>query len=236
MTTRNNKRKKYKKKKGRPRREFEKRKGRTRRRLKKRTHKKRRVYGPKYAPWLWNDNIFIKNSHNCYTYALNKQYRKFADKCRHTLRNNKGKPKDQKKRCIKPQPGVYAGCKKINKPDYTCDGVERRMMLDNEYMIKLQREEEPPKKYYKIAMTCKGNGKDYHFYRRNEDGTWSHKTGMDPVSDLDFSGKKILDPINADRGEYNIFCGYYAIPYDRNYKHARIDYRLENAINNGREC
>lgn len=50
---------------------------------------------------------------------------------------------------------------------------------------------------------------DYHWYRRDEDGTWSHKPGSTPISTTDASGNIIYDPQSCDRGAYDTFLGYY---------------------------
>jgi hypothetical protein len=67
-----------------------------------------------------------------------------------------------------------------------------------------------------------GEKKDYHFYRQDKDGYWSHKTGDKKISNLDASGNRILNPELCDRNydkknndEYNyeIFCGYFSSPH-----------------------
>jgi hypothetical protein len=64
-------------------------------------------------------------------------------------------------------------------------------------------------------------GIDYHLYRQNPDGSWSHKPGHSPVKNEDESQppKRILDPRNADRDErpaqalnYTQFCGCFSAP------------------------
>ncbi len=52
---------------------------------------------------------------------------------------------------------------------------------------------------------------DYHWYRQDSDGLWSHKQGTFPVTRNDDSGDPIIDPKLADRGEYTEFLGYYAV-------------------------
>lgn len=52
---------------------------------------------------------------------------------------------------------------------------------------------------------------DYHWYRKDEDGTWSHKPGVTAVSRVDQSRNIIYDPQKCDRGEYYEFMGYFAI-------------------------
>ncbi|QQG37310.1 MAG: hypothetical protein HYS17_05995 [Micavibrio aeruginosavorus] len=60
----------------------------------------------------------------------------------------------------------------------------------------------------------------YHCYCRNTNGLWSHlHSGGDCnnadrlPTQTDFSGDPITDPHRADRGAYNEFVGYAAIPY-----------------------
>jgi hypothetical protein len=65
-------------------------------------------------------------------------------------------------------------------------------------------------------------GNTYHFYRANNQGSWDHKPGISPISNLDASGREIYVPHFADRDysndsdddsiKYNNFCGYYCIP------------------------
>ena len=45
-------------------------------------------------------------------------------------------------------------------------------------------------------------GIDYHFYRRDSDGTWSHKPGPRSPTQLDNAWQPITDPRNADMTPY----------------------------------
>ena len=62
---------------------------------------------------------------------------------------------------------------------------------------------------YKVALVVSEG--DYHWYRQDADGLWSHKRGLNPVERTDYSGKLIIDPYIADRGDYTEFLGYYAV-------------------------
>lgn len=82
-------------------------------------------------------------------------------------------------------------------------------------------------KYYAVALVYgpiyqKGQiiGYDYHWYRQNPDGSWSHKPGHGPVTNLDASGNVIFDPNLANRRteyadgvvvDYSEFVGYYYV-------------------------
>lgn len=57
---------------------------------------------------------------------------------------------------------------------------------------------------------------DYHWYRQNSDGTWSHKPGKGLVRNIDNSNKIIMDPRTCNRNagyglNYNLFVGFYTI-------------------------
>ena len=65
-------------------------------------------------------------------------------------------------------------------------------------------------------------GFDYHWYRQNSDGTWSHKQGHTNVTNVDASGDVIYNPQTCDRNyksahgplyNYTIFAGYYIVEY-----------------------
>jgi hypothetical protein len=43
-------------------------------------------------------------------------------------------------------------------------------------------------------------GHDYHWYRRDEDGTWSHKPGSSSATNRDNSNHIIYNPETANRG------------------------------------
>ena len=68
--------------------------------------------------------------------------------------------------------------------------------------------------YYKVALVIAPN-RDYHWYRQNYDGTWSHKPGGTAVTDLDRKGNLIYDPESCDRTtgfpSYSEFVGFYQV-------------------------
>jgi hypothetical protein len=49
---------------------------------------------------------------------------------------------------------------------------------------------------------------DYHWYRQDHVGCWSHKPGQTAARNVDNSGKTITDPKSCNRGPYTQFCGY----------------------------
>lgn len=64
---------------------------------------------------------------------------------------------------------------------------------------------------------------DYHWYRENKNGVWSHKPGLTDATTEDNSKKTINadnKPEQCDRNynrnlNYSIFCGYYMVTYSR---------------------
>lgn len=62
-----------------------------------------------------------------------------------------------------------------------------------------------------------GSDNDFHWYRQEADGTWSHKRGATAASKVDASGNPITDPAKANRkypgsDDYDAFCGYLCVP------------------------
>jgi len=70
--------------------------------------------------------------------------------------------------------------------------------------------------FSKIALVVDPNT-DYHFYRQDRDGYWSHKDGENPVKRYDANGAPIWNPQrdyrpNGLRLNYTKFCGFYCAP------------------------
>ena len=49
-------------------------------------------------------------------------------------------------------------------------------------------------------------GFDYHWYRLDNTGRWSHKPGQTRATNLDNSKRPINDPRRADLGTYEFVC------------------------------
>lgn len=173
---------------------------------------------PIYDPSLWNENNLIKDSHNCYAYALNDINYDLAKLC--------------KKKCkyINPQPGHYCGMtKRVNYKETTCDKFDKRIKCDNPNILDSTFETKCPNGYYKIGLSVQP-GKIYHFYRQGQNGYWDHKDGGKEATNLDASGNVISNPEKADRnyGKINFhkWCKYYCVPSNHhgNTYYARNDY------------
>jgi hypothetical protein len=78
-----------------------------------------------------------------------------------------------------------------------------------------------PERRTKIALAIKPAGPpppppaiptdlaDYHWYRQDANGLWSHKMGTSAPSTLDAHGAVITNPRLAARGKHSIFGGYF---------------------------
>lgn len=90
----------------------------------------------------------------------------------------------------------------------------------------VDKEYEPEEGEWMIALVATDNVidnpnaiRDFHFYRKGEEGVWYHKPGTNQVENTDAEGKLIFDPGECSRGCYNQFLGYYAV--SRKYNEGR---------------
>lgn len=147
---------------------------------------------PNYEPDRWNTDR-IQSSTNCYAYAAN---------------DPDGHPYGEK-----PQPGVRCGCPIDWEDPLDCFVVTAASVCDG-----LEPAPSPPtpkKGFYPVALVVAPD-QDYHWYRMDSNGRWSHKPGHTEATDLDASGNVILNPETANRDygriNYSNFCGYFYVP------------------------
>ncbi len=164
---------------------------------------------PSSANHSFNNNKFIRESHNCYTYYLNLKSLKAYQQCKKDL--------GRYNYCDRPQPGRRAGYGQFKKEDFTCKEVMKRTGADNPKMITLKNiKQSCPRGFYKGAVVV-APGRDYHYYRLNKEGYWTHKPGYKPSTAYDAKGRLITDPKTASRDyggtlNYSDFCGYTCLP------------------------
>ena len=192
----------------------------------------------KYEPNKWNTNKHITHSHNCYSYFLNKISSVEEMRCRGIE-----KKLGSTNKCKTPQPGFFDGLskttytktRKSRNPNgfrYKCSNVIPRIRKDNKDIKFMGNnrnafDKKCPENMYKGALATTGpeswKHSDYHFYRQDESGYWSHKDGKNPVKNYDAKHEKIIDPYLSDRNyknnKYKEFCGYFCIPNDSHKKH-----------------
>ncbi|MDD7433901.1 MAG: hypothetical protein SOW48_00900 [Peptoniphilaceae bacterium] len=152
-------------------------------------------YEKDYAPTYWNRN---KLRANCYTYALN-----------YLATTNKASQ----------QPGYASGKKYESVSGISIINAVKR---DVKYLSNVKgfrtagENEKPGYREYKVALVI-APGKDYHWYKQDSDGYWSHKPGNTNVTRADSQGRSIINPRTAYRNysyaNYSTFIGYYFVKY-----------------------
>lgn len=178
-------------------------------------------YEVAYEPEKWNSNSKITKNTNCYYYAINTQVNPVTG----VLYNHK------------PQPGEYCGIDiySLKDPqkgyDTVYPGTSKNLIqyvTEQDYAAYNQahgggyifrpigRDERCPAGSYKVALIV---GSDYHWYRQNPDGFWSHKPGNMNVRNVDEQGNSIIDPQYAEWSkDYTKFVGYFAVtPWNNMY-------------------
>lgn len=166
---------------------------------------------PDFDPSLWNDRRDVRETHNCFSYALNVHDPKQIARCR------------GKKVCEAPypQPGFASGHEGFsNASPKTCPNMLARIFGDNPVIKMTAFESQCPAGASKIALIL-DESDDYHFLRQDSNGSWSHKPGGTNVTNVDAFGHLIRDPRlacynyrAAGKGQlnYDIFCSYMCVP------------------------
>ena len=158
-----------------------------------------------YEPLKWDNEV--ESNNNCYGYALNNQV--------YPGTNNLW---------YKQQPGEYSN-NTITEctADILVNAVTNDFSAYSSYKNSLYKfepigkYEKCPEGTYKVALVCYKTGwwiftsQDYHWYRQDADGYWSHKQGTTQVKRTDASDKLIVDPETCDRGSYTNFVGFFAV-------------------------
>ena len=149
-----------------------------------------------YDPNLWTTT---SQSNNCYAYALNNQVRPGTNNV-----------------WFKQQPGEYSNTSGY---PFTKQVLVNAVEQDfSEYnadfgtnllFFEVSKNQACPVGTYKVALVSFSG--DYHWYRQDYDGYWSHKPGITPVKRTDNSGNLITNPKTCDRGPYTDFLGYFAV-------------------------
>ena len=165
-----------------------------------------------YNTSLWNYQPVMGDT-NCYAYSLNNQVIPGSNYLWYM------------------QPGQSAGetltTSNLNK-DTVVDFVEKDANILGFTFCSIGKHEVCPNGTYKVALVISESpNKDYHWYRQNPDGTWSHKPGSGAVTNTDASGNIIFDPEFADRNysyaNYSMFVGFFKVtPLNNMYSPSRV--------------
>lgn len=158
-------------------------------------------YEPKFVK-IWGLRKQYIEANNCYAYAAN-QFRFW--------RPHKAQPGENRLKVHNTMKYIPLDCKSItdavlrdagngaykcNDPNKACGkGLTKIMMV----------------------ISPEPGGQDFHFYRQDKDGTWSHKQGWGyGPTKLDASGKVIVDPRKCNRNygrlNYSKVCSTMCIP------------------------
>jgi hypothetical protein len=137
---------------------------------------------PSYTPAFWNDGGLVQDHNNCYNYSNNKRTDTFA------------------------QPGNAAGLTLAWPADMQCDKVHAAAVADK--IPPLPASGKCDDTRCRIALVV-APFQDYHWYRLDKNGLWTHKPGHTPATNVDNSGNPITNPETANRGPYTDFCGYF---------------------------
>lgn len=134
---------------------------------------------PAYRPGAWNVPS-VQPHNNCYNYANDQITNTFA------------------------QPGLATGALYSS---FTCSAVESAAQADGLRPHGNFSNSLSVGQGWYVALVIWPDF-DFHWYRQDDIGCWSHKPGGTPARDLDNSGNSITDPRTADRGPYIDFCTY----------------------------
>ena len=134
---------------------------------------------PTYYPAMWNTPT-VQPYNNCYNYANNRITNTFA------------------------QPGKATGHPITG---LSCPGTSPSAQSDG--LVTCPNFAGPlgsGQGWYVALVIWPGN--DYHWYRQDKVGCWSHKPGRTAARNTDNSGNPISDPKTCNRGPYTDFCTY----------------------------
>lgn len=134
---------------------------------------------PAYNPSTWNTPT-VQPYNNCYNYANNQITNTFA------------------------QPGKAHGAMYTQ---LSCPNVNKAAQADG--LVNSSNFSYPLSsgQGWYVALVI-WPGTDFHWYRQDNGGCWSHKPGSTAVRNVDNSGNIIIDPKTCDRGPYTDFCTY----------------------------
>lgn len=175
----------------------------------------------------YNEDTYVRESHNCYSYLLNLKSEAAKKLCAKELKYNEI--------CRRSQPGYAAGFPSLKVKDFNCPEIVKRTLADNKSIKRSTFEKKCPADTYKGAIVV-APGRDYHYYRLNDEGYWTHKPGYKPSTAYDAKNNLIQNPELASRDygslNYKDFCGYICVPRDPSQKHMShynpIDDRMPN--------
>ncbi len=116
-----------------------------------------------------------------------------------------------------PQPGNTAGFPTPLQSQLSAQLLRTRAEAFGLTLVKSGSENEPaPDGFYKVALFV-APGLDYHWYRQDRNGYWSHKLGEYPVMITDSDGNPIVDPRTAAQHYEKLIDPETNMPIGHNY-------------------
>jgi hypothetical protein len=144
------------------------------------------VDAPTYNPGFWNVPA-RQPFNNCYNYANNQATNTFAQPGRATGHMYTTPPA-----CTYPSPAIGVRAAAQSDGLVPCPNFSAHL---------------PAHHGWYVALVI-WPGVDYHWYRQDNVGCWSHKPGSTPARNWDNSNKPIVDPRTCNRGSYTVFCTF----------------------------
>ena len=140
----------------------------------------------KFNQKAWN--FFpLQGETNCYAYALNEPRTGWA------------------------RPGNLSSMGSILFPLVPISTSKIRKCLLKDGLLEITEKEALSGKFHAVALRIYPQT-DFHFYRRDSSGLWSHKMGQTAVRRLDDDNRLIKNPRLATSWRYSEFGGYFAVP------------------------
>lgn len=154
----------------------------------------------------------LENNNNCYSYSFDNMKKNYTSK---------------------PQPGIFAKIPRVkrNKKEYKCKNFIGRVLADYPKSQFISTSDYKNGKRCNLnentiflALDNKGPSIDYHFYKQDSSGYWSHKPGLNKITYVDDNNNRIKNPLHADRNyenndinnkkkyNYKIPCGFFCNP------------------------
>ena len=164
----------------------------------------------------------VENTTNCYIYALNLPKNPYTNEYYKSWKHI--------------QPGHLGGNAQISNTLYSpfdadevISLVKKDLQAVGMELVESTYNEVREGKWWKVALVFDNDGLfgDYHWYRQNDDGTWSHKPGRTAVTNKDESDKIITNPETCDRGRYRTFVGFFMIRKKRGRKSNALKQLIE---------
>jgi hypothetical protein len=152
----------------------------------------------------WDTKKWIPNqkNNNCYVYALD-DLEMSAEK-----RTHKPTPESN---------SIHNRISNHEEVEYTCSNLSEGLynQIPSIYPTLFECQCQPGyKKIYFAVSDDQPN--DFHFWRQDNDGSWSHKVGSNQPQKEDAIGNVIVNPDTSSRNfsshNYTNACGFYCVP------------------------